>query len=163
MLNKGKEKAKVMGSKESHKSSLQKRAKSKDERNMEISDESPMPHPGPNTRSKITETLPANMSKVAKSCQIAQESESRTWSDRVGSHFPISSSSDSNDVSPSQFLTFFTYLGHDWARSSALQNDIKMQVSKVMASRDVEVCHVHGVAIAADLMVLNDPTEADQE
>ncbi|KAG2083389.1 uncharacterized protein F5147DRAFT_776337 [Suillus discolor] len=118
MLNKGKEKAKATCSKESQKSSLQERAKSKDERNMEISDESPMPHPGPSTRSKITETLPANMSKVAKSCQIAQESENRTWSDR--------------------FLTFFGYLGRDWAQSPALQNDIKLQVGKAMISRDVE-------------------------
>ncbi|KAG2057204.1 hypothetical protein BDR06DRAFT_969418 [Suillus hirtellus] len=118
MLNKGKEKAKVTCSKESQKSSLQERAKSKDEKNMEISDESPMPHPGPSTRSRITETLPANMSKVAKSCQIAQESENQTWSDR--------------------FLTFFGYLGCDWAQSPALQNNIKLQVGKAMISRDLE-------------------------
>jgi hypothetical protein len=156
MLNKGKEKAKATRSKESQKSSLQERAKNNDERNMEISDESPTPHPGPSTRSRITETLPANMSKVAQSCRVAQESENRKWSDRVGSHFLISLSSDLNDVSPLQFLTFFKYLGRDWAQSPALQNDIKVQVGKAMTSRDVEVRLVHGVAVAVDLIVLND-------
>jgi hypothetical protein len=155
MLNKGKEKAKATRSKESQKPSLQERSKSKDKRNMEISDESSTPHPGPSTRSRVTETLPANMSKVAKSCQIAQESENWTWSDRVGSHFLISSNSDRNVVLPLQFLTFFTCLGRDW-ESPALQNDIKLQVGKAMTSRDVEVCHVHSIAIAVDLIVLDD-------
>lgn len=156
MLDKGKENAKATYSKESQKSSLQERAKSKKTRNIVLSDESPIPHPRPNTRSRITETLSANMSKVAKSCQIAQESENMTWSDKVGSHFLISSSSEHNNISPLQFLTFFTYLGHDWAQSSELQNDIKMQVGKVMTSRDVEVCLIHGIAVAVDLIVLND-------
>ncbi|KAG2353222.1 hypothetical protein BDR07DRAFT_1383390 [Suillus spraguei] len=74
-----------------------------------------------NTKSMTTLTLSANMSKVAKACQKSQasfKSESLMWNEK--------------------FLKFFSSLGFDWTRSDELQSDIKRQIGKAMASKDVQ-------------------------
>ncbi|KAG2362882.1 hypothetical protein BDR07DRAFT_1484234 [Suillus spraguei] len=71
--------------------------------------------------SMTTLTLSANMSKVAKACQKSQasfKSESLMWNEK--------------------FLKFFSSLGFDWTRSDELQSDIKRQIGKAMASKDVQ-------------------------
>lgn len=39
-------------------------------------------------------------------------------------------------------MRFFSYLGHDW-KTNGLQPDIQLQVSKIMASKDVEVSFIN--------------------
>ncbi|KAG2093796.1 hypothetical protein BD769DRAFT_1395279 [Suillus cothurnatus] len=85
------------------------------------SDESSTTHPGPSIKSMTTLTLSANMSKVAKACQKAQTpsgSNSLMWNEK--------------------FLKFFSCLGHEWTQSAELQSNIKQQIGKLMASKNVQ-------------------------
>ncbi|KAG1771557.1 hypothetical protein EV702DRAFT_1048912 [Suillus placidus] len=95
--------------------------KKKGKRKAVTLDESPTDHSGSGTKSMTTLTLPANMSKVAKACQKAQassNSESLMWNEK--------------------FLKFFSCLGQEWTQSDELQSNIKQQISKAMASKDVQ-------------------------
>ncbi|KAG1845811.1 hypothetical protein F4604DRAFT_1936723 [Suillus subluteus] len=100
-----------------------------------ISDESLTDHSGSGTKSMTTLTLPANMSKVAKACQKAQASskpESLMWNEK--------------------FLKFFSCLGHEWMQSDELQSNIKQQIGKAMASKDVQACPI---CMMLDPIILN--------
>ncbi|KAG2139972.1 hypothetical protein BD769DRAFT_1384277 [Suillus cothurnatus] len=106
-------------------------------------------HPGPSIKSMTTLTLSANMSKVAKACQKAQTpsgSNSLMWNKK--------------------FLKFFSCLGHEWIQSAELQSNIKQQIGKLMASKNVQkqlktdmdviVCYVYWMKNQQGIAKLSD-------
>ncbi|KAG2338176.1 hypothetical protein BDR05DRAFT_952085 [Suillus weaverae] len=69
------------------------------------------------SKSQAAETISANLSKVAWTCQTSSNQDELQWNDK--------------------FVRFFSYLERDW-KTDGLKPDIQLQVSKIMAFKDVE-------------------------